>query len=544
MKTVDQKTVWKNVIEKISIIFYAIVVIAFVIFFICIGANEGNTIYEKYPGAKTKTITDYTVEEIIDDSAPTGMRQKYVWTLEDEPQYNENLIFYTVHQYVDVYINGELVYSLHSDEGNRVAHSVSSNWITVPVHPFGSGQTISVVITPVYKSAQKRVPEFLIGTRYDVFSKQIKKDAAEMILSILCIVVGIFILGVECYMRLRKSKSSSGIAFIGNFSILLGIWRITDTRSAALFFPQSTMLLGYITIGVLCLLSVPLLLSIKKQFEGTFDVPLVVTSIFASAIALSVLICQLSGFAEFKETLTLTLVLLIVSGVAVLTAIVFFIIKNKEKRKVIKNLVIYSVLLVTGVLADFIMFFVKGNSAGLMFVMISFLICAVILMVKSIIETGKIAYTDIQTGLINRARWDELMSRNTTNIKDIGLMMLDLNQLKKINDSVGHHAGDILIFNFANILRNTLPKNSVICRWGGDEFTIMLLGTSSENIEQYLNDLHKAADEYNAGENYKIHFAGGYALSNDYPDLTLWELLKKADQMMYANKSEWYSENT
>lgn len=79
---------------------------------------------------------------------------------------------------------------------------------------------------------------------------------------------------------------------------------------------------------------------------------------------------------------------------------------------------------------------------------------------------------------------------------------------------------------------------------GGDEFTIMLLGTSSENMEQYLNDLHKAADEYNAGENYKIHFAGGYALSNDYPDLTLWELLKKADQMMYANKSEWYSENT
>ena len=126
----------------------------------------------------------------------------------------------------------------------------------------------------------------------------------------------------------------------------------------------------------------------------------------------------------------------------------------------------------------------------------------------------------------------------------IGIMMFDLNCLKYVNDTYGHESGDSLIFHFANILRNSVSPENVICRWGGDEFTILLSNTSHESLEKYAQAIENAVDRYNNTTEYlKIYYSGGHALSSDFDSLTYDQLLQKADNMMYNNKKIWYSQN-
>ena len=201
-------------------------------------------------------------------------------------------------------------------------------------------------------------------------------------------------------------------------------------------------------------------------------------------------------------------------------------------------------LLICGAFADLIVFYVKDSSSGLVFTLLAVLIYTLLLFASSLMEINRKVYTDAHTGLFNKNRWDALMNSHNPVSEPIGMMMLDLNQLKYVNDTMGHEAGDKMIFNFANILRNTIPATNTICRWGGDEFTVLITNAEQEIMEQYVEDIRAAVAAYNAtGEKPALHYAVGYALSTEFPGISRKELLKKADARMYLDKNRWYAEN-
>ena len=84
----------------------------------------------------------------------------------------------------------------------------------------------------------------------------------------------------------------------------------------------------------------------------------------------------------------------------------------------------------------------------------------------------------------------------------------------------------------------------MVFRWGGDEFTVLVSNADREKMGMLISQISAAAEAHNlSGEKPEIHFAAGYALSIDYPSFSQEELLKKADEKMYHNKSEWYRKN-
>ena len=124
----------------------------------------------------------------------------------------------------------------------------------------------------------------------------------------------------------------------------------------------------------------------------------------------------------------------------------------------------------------------------------------------------------------------------------VGIMMLDLNRLKYINDTMGHEAGDKMIYTFSNILRNSISHSNTICRWGGDEFAVMIMDADKEKMETCLSEISQATEAYNAsGAKPEIFYAAGYALSSEFPRHSLEELLRVADKRMYLDKKRWYS---
>ena len=514
---------------------FGITAVLFLLFFLYVGIFERASVQQTRPSPGCRQVTEYAV-------APSdGNAKIFSFPLGQVSAGEECLSVYLVHHTARIYLDDELVYNLSTGAGSRICGSVGSNWCSIPLYPEDSGKTVGVVTEPAF-SAAGRNPEFYLGSRFEVVCSLLSQDLPQLVLAFICILLGLFIAGISFYLRVSGRSFSSDLVFLGVFSLLIGLWRVTDLRTITFTLSGSTVLLSYVTIGALFLCVIPLLIMLSRQFAGVFARPALWLSILASCAALGILGFQIFGLAEFRQTLPVCHILFIVTFAGALSASIYNYLRSPNARH--KEALLFAGLLGGGVLLDLARFYISGNSFGIIFTIAAFIVFTLIQFTRSVLETSTLAYTDPQTGLFNKFRWDTLMNREFSSGRGVGMMMLDLNRLKYTNDTQGHDVGDQMIFNFSNILRNTLPPNSSICRWGGDEFTVLITDATREAMEQYVRELQEAVDGYNRlGRGPAIYFAAGFALSEEYPGLTGPDLLKKADEAMYRDKHSWYEAN-
>lgn len=154
---------------------------------------------------------------------------------------------------------------------------------------------------------------------------------------------------------------------------------------------------------------------------------------------------------------------------------------------------------------------------------------------------SRVAFIDFNTGIPNKGYCDKKIDKiGHINKDDIyGCIMFDLNNLKFVNDNFGHSAGDLLILNFANLLKKSIDKNTFIGRYGGDEFIAIIKNSTREKIENMLLEMEINLKEYNEYQNtFMISYAYGYAISSDYENINMRMLINKADKNMYDKKVE------
>jgi len=152
-------------------------------------------------------------------------------------------------------------------------------------------------------------------------------------------------------------------------------------------------------------------------------------------------------------------------------------------------------------------------------------------------ELESTAYIDVQTGLFNKSRCEELINAPQVLDDKTALLMYDMNNLKKINDSLGHVAGDSMIENFARILRLAVPEDGFVGRFGGDEFTVILHDCTEEDLNRVIGRVNTLMQEYNeSSETIQLSYAYGAAHSSKYEGVTMKSLLEKADYEMYIDK--------
>ena len=147
------------------------------------------------------------------------------------------------------------------------------------------------------------------------------------------------------------------------------------------------------------------------------------------------------------------------------------------------------------------------------------------------------AFIDAHTGLPNKSACNELLNKKDIITDPTACIMFDLNNLKIVNDTRGHSAGDQLIMNFAKLLRSVIPEKDFVGRYGGDEFIAVIYHTSEAEIKEILKSLYREKDRLNSYENQiPIDYACGWALSAGDMACTMQMLLDNADAYMYKNK--------
>ena len=242
---------------------------------------------------------------------------------------------------------------------------------------------------------------------------------------------------------------------------------------------------------------------------------------------------------DMRESLQFTHISMGVTVIAVIHVVIAEWHKKRRDRKLWLTMGFF-LLCVVGAVLDVGLFYIKGNSFRLLNTLVLFVVYIIVMGSMTLAEMNQRAMIDYSTGLYNRSRCSELLRSEDILENQVCLIMFDLNQLKMVNDIWGHEAGDEMISRFANALQQTIPASAFLGRYGGDEFIAVIRECTPERIEDILNNLAKTVSVNNAHQELKVHYAVGYAMSDDWPESTLGMLWEKADQAMYENKRIYY----
>jgi diguanylate cyclase (GGDEF)-like protein/PAS domain S-box-containing protein len=118
------------------------------------------------------------------------------------------------------------------------------------------------------------------------------------------------------------------------------------------------------------------------------------------------------------------------------------------------------------------------------------------------------------------------------------LLFMDLDNLKQINDTLGHHKGDQAMVGIANILNTTFRRSDIKGRMGGDEFAVFPIDSSQEGMESAISRLRKNIETFNESRDNPFHLSVSMGVSHYDPEhpCTIDELLVRADKIMYEEK--------
>ena len=156
-------------------------------------------------------------------------------------------------------------------------------------------------------------------------------------------------------------------------------------------------------------------------------------------------------------------------------------------------------------------------------------------------EASSLAHTDMLTGLYTRRKFFEILSIEAKRIKryprSFCIAMADIDFFKQVNDSAGHDCGDRLLQLAADLFQRECRDTDYVCRWGGEEFMFLFLDTDLDSASVITERIRIAFENSSCqcvGSGRRTISIG---LTQSDPEVSLNQLIKRADELLYSAKS-------
>lgn len=153
-----------------------------------------------------------------------------------------------------------------------------------------------------------------------------------------------------------------------------------------------------------------------------------------------------------------------------------------------------------------------------------------------------LAYTDVMTGTRNKTAYEEFVEEMekslSTEDTSFAVVVMDINNLKEMNDQFGHEMGDALIEDSASLMKTVFDSKKLF-RIGGDEFVAILTEDAVSRLDQLLEEFQQEIELFNSTERRyeaKVHIAAGGTVYDRTCDKSYGDVFRRADALMYENK--------
>lgn len=469
------------------------------------------------------------------------------------------IVYNTVHMYLEVFIDGVMVYELKAGEDSMVK-TTGFCWNTIALTEDDAGKEIVFRVTPVYSDGKPN-GSFYYGTYRGIENKVLAGRIFRLFLTVAIALAGVVLLLYGVFV-VKKGQDAETIIQLAAFATLLGIWSIIETQIPDWFFPCS-MVIVFVSHLALMTMLIPFMLFLRNMYHDRENRLWGICCYINCAVIAVRVFLQITGMYDLRETLLLTHICLLLFVVVIVVMTIREIAVHGFAGRVRINSVCVMVILISTVLDLAIYRFGNmstplGSMAFLFYITVMGIVN--VRRTRELMEQAresaiyrKLAYTDELTRLPNRTAFREDLEKRMEPDKTTGgekilptvIFMFDLNDLKKCNDTYGHDYGDQYIKMAADTLKKLFAQEGKCYRIGGDEFCAWAPYTSLDEVNQKLLLLEQEVRELNEkGFVVPFSIAVGYAIYAEGEDGGgLYSTMKRADAMMYERKQEYKRQN-
>ncbi len=441
-----------------------------------------------------------------------------------------------------VYLDDELLYEYGHEAARDGYLSMGSGYHFIALPP--TGDTIRIAFDPLPRTVGFILSraEIMPGDSFWPFFVQ------EHCFTVLCSALLFSIFVYVLISRGSRPQKSNGFGSYSLAAIALCAATWIMSRSGLLqLFVNDLLLINAIDFISFFLLPLPVLYFVRQQTQKKRIISLDLLIPAGLLFFMTASVLHFLRIVDFAQILPVFHVLLVID-------IVCMIIPIFQKSLACPSVLKVGILILIGCgVAEFVLYFLFSfhflKFSLLEIGLLAFTCCMLYLWIAESREIReqlnhqsalkRMAYTDELTGLENRTAFERRMSiLSTMRDHPVCLIMLDLNGLKQINDTLGHAAGDRFIRNTANTLKVIVENSGQIFRIGGDEFVIFLECTDAESaaiikrLEPYLR---------RSNESLAPGFSIGYAVFDPLKDQNMQAAFRRADKRMYQCKRKIYS---
>lgn len=490
----------------------------------------------------------YAVTQWTDYKAAFNMKKTVIsGTISVDNSVGNVLAFYTLHQNIKVYVNSRLIYEYPVVNNNPLSESSGYCWNFINL-PYNTND-IEIVITSPYSPYLKSVPTIYIGNDFSLPAHIITKDILPFALCIIMLVLGIVLVSYHLFIS-RNINTSGKMLKLGVFSIFLSVWSMNECSLTTLLL-KNNLVTSYLSFLSLMLLAFPFAIFVRTFYEDESKI----WNWFCRANLTQIFICMLlafTGIYDLRETVWTTHVMMLILAVIIMVQS-YLLIKNGIHSHTVKIHIACIMICCVTLMLDLFGFY-TGSWDGNTFGRLGFLTYIIALGLSSARETTSLmkkgqeasayqtlAYTDQMTGMNNRTCFNVDFAKYSENPTDIAVIDFDLNNLKYVNDTFGHSAGDLYIKSCATIIYEIFNGLGKCYRVGGDEFVALIEKASTIDMTHYMAMLESSVDasnRENKQSKMKMQIAYGYAIYAPDTDKNLEDTYNRADKIMYANKKE------
>lgn len=470
-----------------------------------------------------------------------------------------SLVYRSKDVYTRVLIDGEVLFETAVYESKFYNKSPGNLWNVLNINSKYSGKCLELQIIMVYDTDAIMVDPLLMGDKADIILGLFADNMFGIVVSLLLILLGVVLIVVDFLPSYGRSKKHHGLWWIGIYAFMTGIWSLIETNIVQ-FCVKDMRILQLIDNMIMMLDTMPLILYLNSEYKILKNRLIQVLAYIGTGYILLCVAIQYGGTKDLHHMLNGALYIMIITDIAMCIWLICRFFKLKKEKKPVLNCFLMFLGLSS---CCFCSIFETVRSlrvdrmdraalirVGMLVLCICFAVGSQIDTYK-IVEQGlkydlisKLAYSDGLTGLGNRTAYLEQMDEYENNAKEIlqlGIVYLDVNNLKMINDSQGHEIGDELIRGAAKIIEDSFGTFGKSYRIGGDEFCVLLIGADlQEKYERGLSIFQQLIDEANKAGTYtcNVQIAHGFAICNEITKEKIEEAIAIADSEMYQNKTE------
>ncbi|MDU1413489.1 MAG: GGDEF domain-containing protein [Clostridium sp.] len=388
------------------------------------------------------------------------------------------------------------------------------------------------------------------GYENGLIIKNIRKELLNSALSIFIVSLGI----ISLWFSYILYKNNISVKQFTCFALLLcftGIWFFIDfnIQNYVIPFPIFNNSLDFISfLSAIVFLLIYVSFYFKSSWRKIYRISALICLFFISLTS----IFQVRGIMDYYDFIPLLHSIGIFAVIFIIISVIYemkYYCKSELKR-LMSSVIIMSLGIAMDILFikwELISEFIWFKITFIIFLILQFIHSTGY--IKTIIKENakvkvlkELAYTDGMTGVKNKTSYLEKVSKiNETLISksNVAVIIFDLNNLKIINDTLGHENGDLLIINSSKIICDTF-KSSNIYRIGGDEFVAILENSDLHECTKLINKMNLEIVKFNKNSlnNINVSIAYGLAIYNKTMDTCYESVFSRADKEMYINKAK------